>query len=176
MEFTIKPAKRNKKRGKGARAENIAYELVHCPHVPDHCARWECHQQKNDTVQALENEKLALAISVDSRIDEAKRLVTEIKKECDMEAFGNEPMSSSHAAFRAGVQARPATIECDCSECRIELRKSEVETLAKRLAVTQDKLAALREYRSKNDLEFLESLSGQATEYANRTYLLIGPR
>ncbi|GAB7333147.1 hypothetical protein MBLNU13_g04810t1 [Cladosporium sp. NU13] len=116
-------------------------------------------------LQSLENEKLALEISVDGRIEEVKRLVAEIKKECDMEAFGSEPLSSAHAAFKAGIQAQPATIGCDCAECRQELSKSEIDVMARKLAVTQDWLAALREYRSKNDLEFLQGQVGQVPDY-----------
>lgn len=66
MEFTIKPAKK-KKHGKGAQPGKIICELAHCPRVPAHCTRWECHQQMNDAVQALENEELALTISVTGR-------------------------------------------------------------------------------------------------------------
>jgi hypothetical protein len=54
----------------------------------------------NDSIQALENEKLALVMSVDGRVEEAKHLVAKIEKECDMEAFGSEPVSSAHAAFK----------------------------------------------------------------------------
>lgn len=163
MEFTIKPAKK-KKHGKGASSAKPACELVHCPRVFGHCARSECHHQIIDAVQSLENEKLALAISADGRIEETKRLIAEIEKECDMEAFSSEPMSSSHAAYKAGVQAQPATFGCDCAQCRQELVKSEIEVVARRLAVTQDWLAALREYRSKNDLEFLQGQAGQVPE------------
>jgi len=115
-------------------------------------------------MQSLENEKLALAISADGRTEEANRLVAEIQKECDMEAFGNEPMSSSCAAFRAGVGDLPAVFACECSECQQERGKSEVKIMARRLALTQDWLAALREYRSKNDLDFLQHGSDQSTE------------
>lgn len=175
MEFTIKSAKK-KKHGKGARLAKAVCELVHCPRVLNHCTNLECHQHILDAVQSLENEKLALEISVDGRIEEVKRLVAEIKKECDMEAFGSEPLSSAHAAFKAGIQAQPATIGCDCAECRQELSKSEIDVMARKLAVTQDWLAALREYRSKNDLEFLQGQVGQVPEYTNRPRLLIKPR
>ena len=174
MEFTIRPAKK-KKHGKGAQSAKAACELVHCPHVPGHCTHLECHQQIVDAIQSLENEKLALAISVDGRIEEVERLVAEIEKECDMEAFGSEAMSSSQAAFQAGVQARSATTGCDCAECKQELGKSEVEVMARRLAVTQDWLAVLREYRSKNDLEFLRDQGGQVPEYTKSPSLLIEP-
>lgn len=164
MEFTIKPAKK-KKHGKGAKSAKAVCKLVHCHRVPGHCARSECHQQIIDAVKSLESEKLALAISVDGRIEETKRLVAEIEKECDMEAFSKDPMRSFQAAFKTGVQARTARTGCDCAECEQELANSDVEVMAERLAVTQDWLAALREYRSKNDLEFLRDQAGQVPEY-----------
>jgi hypothetical protein len=163
MEFTIRPAK-TKKHGKGAQSAKTVCELTHCPRMQAHCTRRECHQQIDDALQALENEKLALAMSVDGRAEEAKRLVTEIEKECDMEAFGSEPVSSAHAAFKASAGDRPLIIVCDCLECKQKLGNLEVEVMAKRLAATQDWLAALREYRSKNDLEFLRDQAGQKTE------------
>lgn len=175
MEFTIKPTKK-KKHGKGVQSAKAVCELVHCPHVPTHCTHLECHQQITDAVQSLENEKPALGITIDGRVKEAKRLVAEIEKECDMEAFGSEPMSSSQAAFKAGIQVQTATIGCDCAECRQELGKSEIEVMARRLAVTQDWLAVLREYRSKNDLEFFRDQAGQVPEYTKRPSLLIEPR
>jgi hypothetical protein len=174
MEFNLKPA-RKKKHGRGAHLAKILCELAHCPRVPGHCTRWECNQQITDAIQSLENERLALEISVDSRIEEAKRLVAEIEKECDMEAFGSEPLSSSHAAFRADVQAQSATVDSDCAECRQELGKSEMEVMSRRLAATQDWLAALREYRSRNDLEFLQDQAGQVPEYTEHPSLLIEP-
>lgn len=174
MEVTIKPAKK-KKHGKGAQSAKAVCGLVHCPRVPEHCTHSECHQQITDAVQSLENEKLALAISVDGRIEEVKRLVAEIEKECDMEAFGSETMNSSQAAFQAGVQARSVTTGCDCAECKQELGKSEVKVMAIRLAATQDWLAVLREYRSKNDLEFLQDRAGQVPEYTKCSSLLIEP-
>jgi hypothetical protein len=172
MEFTIKPAK-TKKHGKGAQSAKIVCELTHCPRMLAHCTRWECHQQIDDALQALENEKLALAMSVDGRAEEAKRLVAEIEKECDMEAFGSEPVSSVYAALKASADDRPLIIVCDCPECKQKLGNLEVEIMAKRLAATQDWLAALREYRSQNDLEFLRNQSGQATEYVSRPHLLV---
>ena len=172
MEFTIRPAKK-KKHGKGAQPAKMICELAHCPRVSDHCTRWECYQQTNDALQEVENEKLALAISVDGRVEETKRLIAEIEEECNMEAFDSEPLSSSHATYKAGIEIRPATIECDCLECRLELGKPEIEVMARKLAVTQDWLAALREYRSKNDLEFLQDRSGQNTEYAIHLRLLV---
>lgn len=174
MEFTIRPAKK-KKHGKGAQPAKMICELAHCPRVSDHCTRWECHQQTKDALQGLENEKLALVIFFDGRVEETKRLIAEIERECDMEAFGSEPLSSSHATYKAGIKVRPATVACDCLECEHKLCRSEVEVMAKRLAVTQDWLATLREYRSKNDLEFLQGQSGHATEYAIHLYLLREP-
>lgn len=175
MEFTIKPAK-TKKHGKGAQSAKIVCELTHCPRMLAHCTRWECHQQIDDALQALENEKLALGMSVDGRAEEANRLVAEIEKECDMEAFGSEPVRSAHAAFKASAGDRPLIIVCDCPECKQKLGNLEVEIMAKRLAATQDWLAALREYRSQNDLEFLQGRSGEGTEYAINFRLLIEPR
>ena len=174
MEFTIKPAKK-KKHGKGAQSAKPVCELVHCPRLPGHCTHQECRQHIIDAVQSLENEKLALAISIDGRSEEAKHLVAEIEKECDMEAFGKEPMRTSYAAFKAGVQRRVTTTGCDCAECTQELGKSEVEVMARRLAITQDWLAALREYRSKNDLDFLRDSAVQVPEYTNHPRLLIEP-
>ena len=173
MEFTIRPAKSKKKHDKSAQSANTICEMAHCPLVPDHCMRLECHQQIIDAVQLLENEKLAMEISVDGRIEEVKRLVAEIKQECDMEAFDNEPMSSSHASFKAGAQAQLVTVTCECSECKKELGKSQVEGMVRRLAATQDWLAALREYRSRNDLEFLRDQAGQVPEYTNCPRLLV---
>jgi len=172
MEFTIKPAKK-KKHGKGAQSAKTICELTHCPRVPDHCTRWECHHQVNDAVQALENEKLALAVSVDGRNEEVKRLVAEIEQECDMEAFGSKPMSSAQTAFKASFGARPLIIACDCLDCKQKLGNLEIGVMAERLAVTQDWLAALREYRSKNDLEFLRGQAGHETEYVSRPHLLM---
>jgi hypothetical protein len=120
-----------------------------------------------DSVQALENEKLALVTSVNGRVEEAKRLVVKIEKECDIEAFSSETVSPAHAAFKASAGDRPLIIACACPECKQKLGKLEVAIMAKRLAVAQDWLAALREYRSKNDLEFLQGQSDQDTEYAN---------
>lgn len=174
MEFTIRPAKK-KKHGKSAQLARTNCELAHCPRVPDYCTHWECHQQVNDAVHELENETLALAISVDGRVEEVKRLVAEIEKECDMEAFSKDPMSSSHARFKASIGTRPLIPACDCSVCKQKLGNLEVGIMAKRLAITQDWLAALREYGSKNDLEFLQGDSGQNTEYAARLRLLGEP-
>ena len=92
-----------------------------------------------------------------------------------MEAFDNEPMSSYHASFKASASAQPVTVTCECSECKKELGKSQVEGMVRRLAATQDWLAALREYRSKNDLEFLRDQAGQVPEYTNRLRLLAEP-
>lgn len=175
MEFTIKPAKK-KKHGKGAQSAKAACELAHCPRVLNHCTKLECHQHITDAVRSLENEKLALEISVDGRIEEAKRLVAEIERECDTSAFSSEPMSSSRAAFKAGVETQLVMIGCDCAECRQELGKSEIEFMARRLVVTQDWLAALREYRPKNDLEFLQGQIGQVPEYTKHPRLLVEPR
>lgn len=130
----------------------------------------------NDAVQALENENLALTMSVDGRIEEAKRLVGEIEQECDMKAFGSEPMSSSYAAFKASTADGPLIVCCDCPECKQKLGKLEVEIMTKRLAATQDWLAALREHRSQNDLEFLQGQSGHETKYVSRPRMLIEPR
>jgi hypothetical protein len=174
MEFTIRPAKK-KKHGKGAQSVKTVCELAHCPRVPGHCAHWEYHQQMNDTVQTLENEKLALDMSLDGRIEEAKRLVAEIEKECDMEAFGSGSMASCHAAFKASMGSRPLIIACDCLDCKQKLGNLEVEIVAERLAVTQDWLADLREYRSKNDLEFLRGQAGQDTEYVTPLRVLVEP-
>lgn len=175
MEFTIKPAKK-RKHGKGAQSAKVVCDLAHCPRVPVHCTRCECYQQLNDTGQELENEKLALAISVDSRVEETRRLIVEIEKDCDMEAFSKDPVSTSQAAFEASFEARPLIPACDCPDCKQKLGNLEVGIMTKRLAVTQDWLAALREYRSKNDLEFLQGQSGHTTEYAIHLCLPIEPR
>lgn len=163
MEFTIKPAKK-KKRGKGGQTAKVVCELVHCPRVSDHCTRPECRQLIDDNTHSLENEKLALAISLDSRISETKRLVAEIQKDCNLEALNDDDMSSSFAAFKAGIDARITTIVCKCSECKQKQADSELAIVAKRLAVTQDWLAALRGYRSKNDLEHVQRPSSQSTK------------
>lgn len=102
-----------------------------------------------------------------------KRLVTEIEKECDMEAFGSGPMSSAHAAFTASIGARPLIIACDCLDFKQQLGNLEVGIMAERLAVIQDWLAALRESRSKNDFEFLRGLSDQNNEYLSHPHLLM---
>jgi len=171
MEFTVKPAKNKKKRGKGGETVSTVCELAHCPQVPGHCTRPECNQLVSDAVQALENEKLALAMSFDGRVEETKRLVAEIEKECDLEEFSKGSMSSSHATYKAGIEVRPAASACKCSECTQELGISEVESMARRLAAAQDWLVALQKYRSKYDLEFLQSQSGQSTKYAIRRSL-----
>jgi hypothetical protein len=66
-------------------------------------------------------------------------------------------------------------IACDCLDCKQKLGNLEVEIVAERLAVTQDWLADLREYRSKNDLEFLRGQAGQDTEYVTPLRVLVEP-
>ena len=89
-----------------------------------------------------------------------------------MGAFSKDPVSTSQAAFEASFEARPLIPACDCPDCKQKLGNLEVGIMAERLAVTQDWLTALREYRSKNDLEFLQGQSGQNTEYVTRLRLL----
>lgn len=164
MEFTIKPAKQ--KKGKVSHAAIDACKLAHCPMTlkSDYCARRECVQRLNNNRQSLENEKFALSFSLDNRIAETKRLFTEIQSECDLEAFSNDDMTSSLAAFRAGVGAQSTKIPCECPECEKEQASAELALIARKLAITQDWLATLREYRSNNDLENVRRPSGQSTK------------
>jgi hypothetical protein len=163
MEFTIKPAKQ-KKRGKGVQAAKSVCPLPHCPRKADHCTRVECAQRVNDNTQSLENVKLALAISLDGRIAETKRLVVEIQEKCDLEAVEDGDMKSSFSAFTTGFEREATNIVCSCPECKQEEASLELGVVAKRLAVTQDWLAALREYRSNHDLEDVIRASGQTTK------------
>jgi len=163
MEFTIKPAKK-KKRSKGGQAAKIVCELAHCHRMPDHCTRPECLQRIDDNTQSLENEKLALAISLDSRISETKRLVAEIQKECNLEALNDDDMRSSFEAFKTGIDARTTHVACKCMDCKQKQADLELALVAERLAVTQDWLAALRGYRSNHDLEAVQRPSGQSTK------------
>lgn len=163
MEFTIKPAKK-KKRGKGTQAAKVICELAHCPEVPGHCTRQECRLCLDDETQSLENEKLALAVSLDSRLSETKRLVAEIQKECNLEALDDNGMRSSFVAFKTGIEAKTQDVACKCVECRQKQANLELGLVAKRFAVTQDWLAALREYRSNNDPEAVQRPLGQRTK------------
>jgi hypothetical protein len=130
----------------------------------DHCMHMECAQRLNGNTQSLDNEKLALAISLDSRIAETKRLVTETQEQCNLEEFEDESMRSSFVAFKTGMEAKATSVTCMCPECKQEQASSELGIVAKRLAVTQDWLSALREYRSTNDLEVVRRPSGQSTK------------
>lgn len=175
MEFTIKPAKR-KKRGKRGQTTITDCQLAHCLKEPGHCKRLECGQRMKDNIQSLENEKLALVISVDGRIAETRRLAAEVQEECDLEAIGGENITKSFAAFKASVQAMTTANACECPECKEAQLKSELELVTQKLAATQDWLATLREYRSRNDLEHLQRLSGQQTEYVIQLWGLVRAR
>jgi hypothetical protein len=62
-------------------------------------------------------------------------------------------MRSSFSALKTGMHALPTLSIYRYPECKHEQDNSELGAALKTLAVTQDWLAALREYRSTNDLE-----------------------
>jgi hypothetical protein len=78
--------------------------------------------------------------------------------------MNDEDMRSSFVAFKTGIEASATNVACKCPGCKQKQSSAELDVAAKRLAVTQDWLAALREYRSKNDLEIVRRPSDQSTK------------
>lgn len=118
-----------------------------------------------DQTQSLEHEKFALGASLGSRIAESQRLYTEIQEECDLASFASGSMQSSLLAYKAGMQENGQRIECNCPDCALKQSCTIYDIIAKRLAVVQDWLAALREYRSEHDLEDTQSKGSKRTKY-----------
>jgi hypothetical protein len=67
-------------------------------------------------------------------------------------------------AFKTGIDAGATDVTCKCVECKEKQADLELALVAKRLAVTQDWLAALRGYWSNHDLEAVQRPSGQSTK------------
>lgn len=163
MEYTVRPAKQQK-RGKGNRAAIDTCQFTHCPLEPDHCTRQECRQRLNSEQQSLEGQKLALSFSLEARVAETKRLSNEIQEECKLDALSDDNMASCFATFKAGIAAKVPMIACKCPECKKDQASAELELINNRLAVALDWLAALREYRSSNDLEAVRRPTAQSTK------------
>jgi hypothetical protein len=103
-------------------------------------------------------------LSLDGRVSETKRLVAEIQKECTLEALNDDDMRSSFVAFKTGIETGAMNFACKYAECKRKQADLELALVAKRLAVTQDWLAALRGYRSNNDLEAVRRPLDQSTK------------
>lgn len=165
MEYTSKPPKQ-KKRSKGAAAATRhGCQSSHCLEDLGHCERLDCQQLVAQETQSLEFRKIALGLSLDSRIEESQRLYAEIQEECDLTEFDSGSMRSSLLAYHVGMKEMEQSIACKCPSCTLKQSRTVYEHDANKFAVVKDWVDALREYRSEYDFEAMLIQENKSTSY-----------
>lgn len=165
MEYTIKPPKQKKRSKAACAAARSGCQLSHCQQDSGHCTRLDCQQLVAQKTQSLELRKIALDLSLDSRIEESQRLYTEIQEECDLTEFENGSMRSSLLAYHVGMKEMEQSISCKCPGCTLRQSHMVYKHDANKFAVVRDWVDALREYRSKYDFEAMLIQESKSTSY-----------